>query len=230
MHSGAPSRRYRTVIAPDNGLLTKRGRTTGHVAAKPSATKETHMPASHRTLFVFPLSMLCALSIACGGSDSTGPAASVIPAGTVQSALTSADIAGSGGVSVTPKAVPEGIFSATIAIHIVNARPSTSYIVQRAPEVGRSLSSDGICQRALGIAPWSSADTPAAAFLSFVLPGETAPVTFTTSATGEGTVTFPFSAATIAAGTKFDVMFRLLNDPAAPTSVFQSTCFTVTVL
>lgn len=168
--------------------------------------------------------------LACGGSDATTPQVPLIPAGTAQAPLASADVAGSGGVSVTPKAIPDGYFDADIAVHVVNARPSTTYVVQRAPEVGRALGNDAICQRALGLAPWSSADTPAPAFISFVLPGAASPVMLTTSATGEGTVTFEFKGPTVPTGTRFDVMFRLLNDVATPTSIFQSMCFTVTVL
>ena len=52
----------------------------------------------------------------------------------------------------------------------------------------------------------------------------------TTSATGEGTVTFEFKGPTVPTGTGFDVMFRLLNDVATPAGHFQSMCFTVTVL
>ncbi len=167
---------------------------------------------------------------ACGGSDVTTPQVPLIPAGTAQAPLVSADVAGAGGVSVTTKAIPDGYFDADISVHLVNARPSTTYIVQRAPEVGRALGSDGICQRALGLAPWSSADPPAPAFISFVLPGAASPVSLTTSASGEGSVTFEFKVPTVPTGTRFDVMFRLLNDVATPTSIFQSSCFTVTVL
>jgi hypothetical protein len=168
--------------------------------------------------------------LACGGTDSTTPQTPLIPAGTVQAPLASADVGSGGGVSVTAKAIPEGYFAADIAVHVVNARPSTTYIVQRAPEVGRALGNDGICQRALGLAPWSSADAPAPAFVSFPQTGATSPVMFTTSATGEGTVNFEFKVPTIPSGTRFDVMFRLLNDMTSPTSIFQSACFTVTVL
>lgn len=167
---------------------------------------------------------------ACGGADATIPQTPLIPPGTAQAPLASADVQGAGGVSVTTKAIPEGYFDANISVHVVNARPSTTYIVQRAPEVGRALGSDGICQRALGLAPWSSADPAAPAFISFILPGETAPVQLTTSASGEGSVTFEYKVPTVPTGTRFDVMFRLLNDQAAPTSVFQSSCFMVTVL
>ena len=167
---------------------------------------------------------------ACGADSAIVPQLPLIPAGTVQAPIASADIGGSGGVSVTTKAIPEGYFDADIVVHVVNARPSTTYFIQRAPEVGRALGNDGICQRALGLAPWSSADPAAPAFITFVLPGASAPVSLTTSATGEGTVTFELKVPTVPSGTRFDVMFRLLNDLTAPTSVFQSSCFTVTVL
>ena len=188
-------------------------------------------PQLARSIAFLPLAASVVwVCLACGGSDSTSPQTPLIPAGTVQAPLSSADVAGAGGVSVTPKAIPDGYFDADIAVHVVNARPSTTYIVQRAPEVGRALGNDGICQRALGLAPWSSNDPPAPAFVSFTLPGATSPVTFTTSATGEGTVVFEFKVPTLPSGTKFDVMFRLLNDVTTPTSVFQSSCVTVTVL
>jgi len=60
--------------------------------------------------------------------------------------------------------------------------------------------------------------------------GGSTPVTVTTSSPGEGTLTFDFRAPTIPVGTRFDVMFRLLDDLSAPTSVVLSACFTVTVL
>lgn len=191
------------------------------------------MPVQRVRRQSFPVMLpaaLLALGVACGGTDSTATQVPLIPPGTVQAALSSADVAGSGGVSVTTKAIPEGYFDANIAVHVVNARPSTKYVVQRAPEVGRALGSDGICQRALGLAPWSATDTPAPAFLSFMQPGESSPVSFTTSATGEGSINFEFKVPSVPAGTRFDVMFRLLNDVVAPSSVFQSSCFTVTVL
>ena len=189
-------------------------------------------PRLARSLALWSLPAVIVLAcLACGGSGATSPQTPLIPAGTVQAALASADVpGGAGGVSVTPKPIPEGYFAADIAVHLVNARPSTTYIVQRAPEVGRALGNDGICQRALGLAPWSAADPPAPAFVSFPQPGATSAVTLTTSASGEGTVTFEFKAPMIPSGTKFDVMFRLLNDAMTPTSVFQSVCVTVTVL
>ena len=61
-----------------------------------------------------------------------------------------------GGVSVTPKLIPEGYFAADIKVRVRNARSNATYLVQRAPEIGRTASSNGVCERALGMAPWSS--------------------------------------------------------------------------
>ena len=109
-------------------------------------------------------------------------------------------------------------------------KPNTTYTVQRAPEIGRALGSDGVCQRALGISPWSPSDPPAPAFVTFNQPGTTTAYTVTSSAAGEATLDFTFSAPSVPTGTRFDVMFRLMDDLAAPTSLFMSGCFTVTVL
>lgn len=122
---------------------------------------------SRSTILVFSL----LLGTACTSNDAVGPEVSLIPAGTNQAALVSTDGKAAGGLSVTPKTLPEGGFAADIAVHVVNGRPSTTYTVQRAPEVGRVLGGDGSCQRALGLAPWSASDPVAAAFLSFVATG-----------------------------------------------------------
>ncbi len=184
------------------------------------------------TVIRWPILVFCVLlSAGCNSSDEVnGPTVSVIPVGTNQAVLVTSDGKGAGGLSVTPKTASEGGFAADIVVHVVNGRPSTTYTVQRAPEIGRALGADGSCQRALGLAPWSSSDPAAAAFLTFVPTAGSTPVTLTTSASGEGTVTFDFRAPTIPVGTRFDVEFRLLDDLSAPTSVLVSPCFTVTVL
>lgn len=137
---------------------------------------------------------------------------------------------GAGGMSVTPKAIPDGYFVADIKVRVRNAKPNTTYTVQRAPEIGRTLGSNGVCERALGLAPWSSADPPAAAFITFNLPASTEPATFMTTASGDGMLDFQFQAATIPRNTRFDVMFRLLDDTTAPKAVILSQCVTVTVI
>jgi hypothetical protein len=164
------------------------------------------------------------LASACG-SSSTAPGP-VIPAGTYQSAIAAVSGTGTGGVGVTPKPIPESTFAADISVLITGARPNATYIVQRAPEIGRTFGSDGVCQRALGMAPWSAADPAAAAFVTFPL--GTASAIVATAANGTGTINFEFRAPTIAAGTVFDVMFRLVDSESAPTTELRSGCFTVT--
>jgi len=165
------------------------------------------------------------LSPACG-SSSTSPDP-VVPAGTYQSAIAAVSGPGTGGVSVTPKAIPEATFAADISVLITGARPNASYIVQRAPEIGRTQASDGVCQRALGVAPWSAANPPAPAFVTFPLGAGVAIVP--TAANGTGSLNFEFRAPTIPAGTLFDVMFRLVDSETAPATELRSGCFTVTV-
>jgi hypothetical protein len=171
---------------------------------------------------IIATALLCS---ACS-SSSTAPD-TVIPVGTHQSAITAVSGTGTGGVSVTPKAIPEATFAADISVLITGARPNANYIVQRAPEVGRTLGSDGICQRALGLSPWSTADPPAPAFVTFPLGTGVAVVP--TAANRTGTANFEFRAPTVPAGTVFDVMFRLVDSETAPTTELRSGCFTVTV-
>lgn len=178
--------------------------------------------AARRTL------LAAAVLVGCSDSSIAGPLAHD-PAGTYQSPLTSLGGSGTGGVSVTPQSIPQGYFTAVIKVRVHSAKPNTMYTVQRAPEIGRPLGSDGVCQRALGISPWSPSDPPAPSFLTFLQPDHTS-FTLMTSASGDGSLDFTFAVPAIAAGTHFDVMFRVLNDVVAPTSVFLSGCFTVTVL
>jgi hypothetical protein len=51
-----------------------------------------------------------------------------------------------------------------------------------------------------------------------------------TTATGDGSIDFTFSTPNILAGTRFDVMFRLVDDAALPRSVLLSECVTVLAL
>ena len=162
-------------------------------------------------------------------SDSTTAPAHFDPPGTYQSALTMLGGTGQGGVSVTPIAVPEAYFTASIKVRLHGAKPNTQYTVQRSPEVNRPLGHDGSCQRALGISPWAPGDTTASAFVTFTQPGTTTAVTLLSSASGDASVDFNFSAPSVAAGTQFDVMFRVLDDLIAPSNLFLSGCFTVTV-
>jgi hypothetical protein len=53
-------------------------------------------------------------------------------------------------------------------------------------------------------------------------------VSFTTQNNGNGSIDFEFASPTIAAGTVFDVMFRLVDNLDAPAAELRSGCFTVT--
>jgi hypothetical protein len=176
--------------------------------------------------------MLLATMAVMGCSESTSPPDTTFdnPLGTYKSSMVAVVGVGEGGMSITPKSIPEAYFAADIKVRVRNARPNATYTVQRAPEIGRALGSNGICERALGIAPWSSTDTPAAAFVTFIPNGATTAATFTTSASGDGMLDFEFRASMIPRDTKFDVMFRLVDDMVAPASVLLSQCVTVTVI
>ena len=133
---------------------------------------------------------------------------------------------GSGIVNVTPTAAVDGSFSAEITVEVRNAAPNTRFYIQRAPEIGRSNSADGVCQRAAGEAPWGP---PAPNFVTFPLPAPGPLVTLQTSTGGAGTTHIDFRAPTIADGTMFDVMFRVVDDLTTPTTDLRTGCFTVIV-
>lgn len=171
------------------------------------------------------LAAAVAVMVGCGDTG-TSPSFAEPPEGTHQAVLTASIGRGLGGVSVTPVSNATQTFEATIRVRVARAGRNATYIVQRAPEVGRANAADGVCQRALGQSPWSPSDPPAPAFLTFAPAGP--PLTLTTDANGDGSVEFRFAAAVIPAGTAFDVMFRLADDVAAPTTELRSTCFTVT--
>jgi hypothetical protein len=133
---------------------------------------------------------------------------------------------GSGIVNVTATAAVPGTFSAQINVNVHGAPPNTTFYVQRAPEVGRAIGADGICQRAAGLAPWGP---PAPNFVTFPAPAAGPLVTLQTSSGGAGAVHIDFSAPTISDGTQFDVMFRLVDSLTSPTTELRTGCFTVTV-
>lgn len=135
---------------------------------------------------------------------------------------------GLGAVEVVPLAGTTG-FSARITIELRSTSPNVTLLVQRAPEIGRALADDGICQRAAQQVPWSANDPPAPTFVSFPLPLTGPAWTVVTDASGRAKATWQFDLPTIADGTRFDVMFRLVDRDSGPTIDLRSTCFTVTV-
>ena len=130
------------------------------------------------------VSLFALLATSCGSSPTTLDPVVTIPVGTHQSAIVMLLGTGAGGVSVTPKPTGAGTFDADISVSIEKARPNTTFFVQRAPEIGRTLGSDGVCQRAVGLSPWSAAEAAAPAFITFQMPTAGPAVTMTTSTTG----------------------------------------------
>lgn len=145
--------------------------------------------------------------------------------------LTAVRGSGSGIVNVTPTAAVDGSFSAQITVNLHDAPPDTTFYVQRAPEIGRPLGSDGLCQRAAADYPWNgTGGFPAAApFVTFPRPAAGPLVTLQTSAGGAGAGHIDFAVPTILDGTRFDVMFRLVDDLVSPANDLRSGCFTVEV-
>ena len=169
------------------------------------------------------LVLLAALSVSL---IAAGPAA----AGTHGQQLTPVLGEGAGIVNLTSLPGDPGM-TVNVTINVHNAAPNTTFYIQRAPETGipqRPLSSDGICQRAEGVAPWVGAVT----FVTVPRPLPTGDlVTLTTNAQGNGTAHFTlnFPPNFVLDGTVFDVEFRLVDSiTAPPTNDLRTGCFTVT--
>ena len=168
------------------------------------------------------------LASACTSPTAPDPFAEP-PEGTHQSSLSAVIGSGTGGTSVTPQPNPDNIFVAMLRFRL-RARPNTTYFVQRAPEVGRANSADGICQRAQGVSPWSASDPPfGSSFVPFPRPSDGPLTTVTTDASGEGSLDFEFRASSLHTGDRFDVQMRLVDSESAPTSELRSACMTVVV-
>lgn len=161
-------------------------------------------------------------------------AVSLVAAGTVQAdggparKLFASIGEGTGKVKVESKDGTVG-FSAMITVKVRGATPNTTFYVQRAPEVGRPLGADGICQRGSGLFPWDPGSPPAPAFVTFPLPLAGDFKTLTTEHNGNGDTKFLFNLPTLADGTVFDVQFRLVDSLTAPTIDLRSGCLTVEV-
>lgn len=161
------------------------------------------------------------------------------PTGTLQSAWTPVSdaaasseddcSAGNGGISVTSTADPASYFVATIRVSL-RSKPNTTYLLQRAAEVGRENGADGQCQRADRLSPWSPGDPPfGETWVTFPLPVATDLKRVTTNAKGEGSLEFEYRSPTITSGASFDVRMRLVDDESSPTSELRSGCMTVVV-
>jgi hypothetical protein len=124
-------------------------------------------------------------------------------------------------------------FSSEITVNVHGTTPNAPLYIQRAPEVGRPLGSDGICQRANGLWPWEQPNSagfpPAPTWVTFPRPLAGDLKTLTTDSDGAGSAHFAFDLPTLADGTVFDVEFRLVDSMTAPTIDLRTGCFTVTV-
>jgi hypothetical protein len=195
--------------------------------------RTTAVPRLGSILVTAPL-IACALLIgACSSTTSspTSPTKLEPPPGTYRATFTAlTGETGFGGISITPKPIPEGTFTADIRVRLVGLRANTTYLVQRAQEGvgGRPLGTDGICQRAQGLYPWSSSDAPALAFQTMPVPATGPLVTVTTASNGNGAVDFEFRALMILAGSTNDVMYRLVDNEVTPTTEWRSPCMAIT--
>ena len=181
-----------------------------------------------------PLLIVCTLLAgACSSTTTptTAPTQFEPPPGAYRSTFTALKgETGVGGISVTPKAIPEGTFTADISIRLKGMKANTTYLVQRAQEGvgGRPMGGDGICQRALGMSPWSPSDAPTVTFQTVPLPNTGPLISVTTAANGDGALDFEFRTLMIVAGTTNDVTYRLIDDDTAPTTELRSACMTIT--
>ena len=188
----------------------------------------TARPRLESILLAAPL-IVCTLLIAC--SSATSPTKLEAPPGAYRSVFAALKgETGFAGISVTPKAIPEGTFTADISIRLMGLKANTTYLVQRAQEGvgGRPLGGDGICQRSLSLFPWSSSDAAALSFQTVPLPNTGPLITVSTAANGDGSLDFEFRTLMILAGTTNDVMYRLVDDDVAPTTELRSACMTIT--
>ena len=188
----------------------------------------TARPRLESILLAAPL-IVCTLLIAC--SSATSPTKLEAPPGAYRSVFAALKgETGFAGISVTPKAIPEGTFTADISIRLMGLKANTTYLVQRAQEGvgGRPLGGDGICQRSLSLFPWSSSDAAALSFQTVPLPNTGPLISVTTAANGDGSLDFEFRTLMILAGTTNDVMYRLVDDDVAPTTELRSACMMIT--
>jgi len=184
-----------------------------------------------RRLFIIACALLIGACSSTPTAPTRAPATLEPPPGPYRS--TFAAIKGEmayGGISITPKAIPEGTFTADIVIRVAGLKANTTYLLQRAQEGvgGRPLGGDGICQRSQSLYPWSPSDAAALAFQTVPIPATGPLVSFTTSANGDGSLDYEFRTLMILAGTTNDVMYRLVDNDTAATLELRSECMSIT--
>jgi hypothetical protein len=193
---------------------------------------------THRLIVLIAFAMV-AVNCAQEGANPLRPAAtpSVTSAstdalkGTHGLKLTAVSGEGTGIVNLTSTAGGDTSFVAQITFNVHGLAPNTTYFIQRASEFPASLGGvvqDGNCQRALGQPPFDAVP-PLARFITFVEAG--APIPLTTSAGGAGAMHLENANNIFADGSAFDVMFRVVSDPASATPVtdLRTECVTLQV-
>jgi hypothetical protein len=164
-------------------------------------------------------------------------AASLIAPGLVEAGGTHGQslsaVTGQGAGMVNLTAIPgEAGLTVEVTVNVHQTTPNATFYIQRAPEIGRPLGNDGICQRANALWPWEQPNSdgfpPAPAFVSVPRPLAGDLKTLTTDADGSGSTHFALNFPAIPDGTVFDVQFRLIDSLTAPTTNLQTGCFAVT--
>jgi len=142
-------------------------------------------------------------------------------------------VTGQGAGMVNLTSIPgEAGLTVQVTVNVHQTAPNATFYIQRAPEIGRPLGTDGICQRANGLWPWEQPNSPGFAaapeFVSVPLPLAGDLKTVTTDADGSGSTHFALNFPAIPDGIVFDVQFRLIDSLTAPTTNLQTGCFAVT--
>ena len=113
----------------------------------------------------------------------------------------------------------------------VRAKPNTTYLVQRAADLGRAGSTTASASEPTACRPGRRRPSVRAGIRH--LPASRGPcgplVSFATNASGEGSLDYNFDTPQITRGTRFDLRMRLVDDENAPTSDLRSGCMTIVV-
>ena len=139
-----------------------------------------------------------------------------------------------------PHPTTPGNFAVHIELRIRHAKPNTAYVGQRAaetfappsaPPAGFDVTTltDGSCERGLAIAPWSTLVPPRDAFSTFPDQAHGLPALIITT-DGDGNAAADFVVAFAFPLPLFDVMFRVIENSPAPTSVLMTDCTSLPLL
>jgi hypothetical protein len=186
----------------------------------------------------FPIVPGLVLALAACAGEPSSPTAPALTEGSLLTAkgavgqshgLPLSDVGGGPGggiVNVSPTAEGAG-FTAQIAVNVHGLLPNETYFVQRSPDFPvPPWITNGVCERAAGMFPPMIPPT-APRWITFPVPNPGPLVTITTSPGGAGAVSFGFDLPAVNE-VAFDVMFRVVDNTAAPMTELRSPCFTVT--